>query len=1213
MDLLEDFDRARSTLDELGQISARTDPSAALGGGGGDGGAPDAFGFDAAAGGGGGGDGGGGGGGEGYEPPRLGLELTVRQAARGRGQIVAAAAAQDTVLLATSRGFLLRYHWDDHGNEKAVECELHRSPDLSVAGLWLDPSGRHTLAVLKNARTGAHETHYMHSTWPRPRALPRLAGLAVSAVGWQRGAAAAAAAGGGGGEGGEELDLENTTGEVLLGTETGSLHAARIDARAPAKKDAPPSPLHDWSDRRRAVCAAAVEALPCGARVALVATPGALFVASGPGPGLESAFARFQGGGVGGGGGGGAGEGRVWEPLLEVAVPSLRSCLWLGARGGGGLPARFAWMVGGCICHGHLLLERFADDASVAAGDPQEYVGDMRQLLLGGGTAAPPDGGGGGGTGAPPDGGEGGGTTPEDEPMAMAVTEYHYLLLHPDKLTAVNQVSGRTVAEVPLGGATGAPLALLQDGCGPAGGGAPLLVAGDALYEAALENEGRGMWRTYLEAEDYESALRLAAGPAQRDAVYCAMARASFGAGQYRAAAAQWGRVVGGRPPFEEVALRLVGAGDPHALATFLETRLQALSRSDRAQSTLAAAWLTELLCDRVNAAALEAGGDEGRPAYAAAVEALRSFLTRHVDSLDVGTTTSLLASYGRLEELQHYAAARGDDEGHLEHLLGRHDGAARALAVLRKPSVGAELVYRFAPPVMAQAPDDAVDFFISRGASLEPRRLLPALARFGEPPPPAVPAVSGGASAVSAAAAGRAAALRYVRFAIEALRCDDGTVHNLAAALLSLSPDEGPLLDYLSRWGRDALGRPLYDPKYALRLARDRDRPRACVKLLSQLGLHADAVALALDAVDLQLAKAVAETGPAEDDDQLRRKLWLEIARRVVQGGLGGGGGGGGGGGEAANKGRKADGAAAAAAAAAGRPGESAAAAAASAAAAAASGQAERIDQAMALLQEAGGLLRIEDVLPLFPDFVTIDAFKPAIVESLQRYSAQIEELKRDMDEATAIAEAVRTDLKLLSGRAATVGGREPCARCGRALLDAPPNAGGLPAGGAVPQFYVYPTGLAFHVLCAAEEVLQFGGPARARRTRQLLSRLARADPAAAAAAPPERPGTPPQQPPPPAAGEGGAGAGGGGGGADGSAAAAGGKDAAAGGGGGGGKDGGGGGGAAVIASLVAQLEEEVGCEDPWNGDLTVRLLDAPFTDPSSAKDAAEIEAWRV
>lgn len=39
---------------------------------------------------------------------------------------------------------------------------------------------------------------------------------------------------------------------------------------------------------------------------------------------------------------------------------------------------------------------------------------------------------------------------------------------------------------------------------------------------------------------------------------------------------------------------------------------------------------------------------------------------------------------------------------------------------------------------------------------------------------------------------------------------------------------------------------------------------------------------------VDINLAKAVAETGPPEDDEQLRRKLWLDIARRVVQQGDG-------------------------------------------------------------------------------------------------------------------------------------------------------------------------------------------------------------------------------------------------------------------------------------------------------------------------------------
>jgi len=59
--------------------------------------------------------------------------------------------------------------------------------------------------------------------------------------------------------------------------------------------------------------------------------------------------------------------------------------------------------------------------------------------------------------------------------------------------------------------------------------------------------------------------------------------------------------------------------------------------------------------------------------------------------------------------------------------------------------------------------------------------------------------------------------------------------------------------------------------------------RQRACVKLLCELGLFEDAVSLALS-VDLELAKAVANT--PEDDDNLRRKLWLNIAKHVVQGG---------------------------------------------------------------------------------------------------------------------------------------------------------------------------------------------------------------------------------------------------------------------------------------------------------------------------------------
>lgn len=99
-------------------------------------------------------------------------------------------------------------------------------------------------------------------------------------------------------------------------------------------------------------------------------------------------------------------------------------------------------------------------------------------------------------------------------------------------------------------------------------------------------------------------------------------------------------------------------------------------------------------------------------------------------------------------------------------------------------------------------------------------------------------------------------------------------------------------------------------------------------MKLLCELSLFEDAVSLALD-VDLGLAKAVANT--PEDDDGLRRKLWLSIAKHVVQGGEGG---------AAAGAAGAAGGAAGAAAAAGAEDGPE---------------QAERIKMAVEFLKEAG------------------------------------------------------------------------------------------------------------------------------------------------------------------------------------------------------------------------------------------------------------------
>lgn len=69
------------------------------------------------------------------------------------------------------------------------------------------------------------------------------------------------------------------------------------------------------------------------------------------------------------------------------------------------------------------------------------------------------------------------------------------------------------------------------------------------------------------------------------------------------------------------------------------------------------------------------------------------------------------------------------------------------------------------------------------------------------------------------------------------------------------------------------------YDLKYALRLCSEHKHKAACVHIYSIMGLYEEAVDLALQ-VDIEMAKANADK--PEDDEELRKKLWLKIGKNI-------------------------------------------------------------------------------------------------------------------------------------------------------------------------------------------------------------------------------------------------------------------------------------------------------------------------------------------
>src|SRR6478672_3977448 len=105
-----------------------------------------------------------------------------------------------------------------------------------------------------------------------------------------------------------------------------------------------------------------------------------------------------------------------------------------------------------------------------------------------------------------------------------------------------------------------------------------------------------------------------------------------------------------------------------------------------------------------------------------------------------------------------------------------------------------------------------------------------------------------------------------------------------------------------------------------------------------------------------------------------------------------------------------------------------------------------------MELLNQCN-LLKIEDILPFFPDFTRIDDFKQEICASLEDYNRHIDELKQEMDEATSSASMIRMDIKDLRNKYGHVVANQKCTICEYFVLTR--------------EFYLFPCNHVFHSDC--------------------------------------------------------------------------------------------------------------------------------------------------
>ncbi|OBZ78740.1 Vacuolar protein sorting-associated protein 18 [Grifola frondosa] len=847
--------------------------------------------------------------------------------------------------------------------EQFVRIPILRKPtEFTIYKLFLDPSGRHLLITSTQG-----ENWYLYRGWKKPRLLKGFK-MVIESVAWSRAALLAAS-------------HTTSTREMLIGARNGTIYEAVLDAEEDFFKSQERYLQAVFTlPERHPVTGLKFDFFPpldSKKALVVVTTPSRIYQFIGSpdrrsddgGRVFSSLFASYR---------------EAAPKILELPGNINYSELHVfspNADQAYSLPKGIAWMTAPGIYHGTLNFESTSDDYIDGAELLPYPVFPSSPSISPSRRAAS-----------------------AETPISMALTEFHFVLLYRDRVLGVSSLNEQLAYEelLPLKhneevrGLTADPVRKTY-----------WVYTDQSLWELGVTNEHRDVWKIYLEKGKYDIALQYAKTATQRDHVMSAQARAFFDDGRYFQAAQCYAQC---SVSFEEVTLKFLDAGERDALRSYLISRLERTRKTDLSQRMMLATWLVEFylskcneLDDLVASESVSQDVDNLLAERSILEDDLRHFfetykarerLPRIIANLDPKTVYELIQGHGRTDMYLHYATVVGDFERVVDHWVMEEEWTKAIDAINHQTDL--ELYYRFAPVLMRQAPKETVDAWL-RQTSLDPLRLIPALLRLQHiPRDPLSPNH----------------AVRYLNYVIFEQGNTSPTIHNLMITFYASTPsisasssstsspnhpeDDGPLLRFLSTAPSDPLtGKPYYDLDYALRLCKQAGRTQPCVHIYSKMGLWENSVDLALEKGDLELAKINADM--PENDDQLRKKLWLKIAKYVVQ-------------------------------------------------------DKQDIKMAMRFLENTD-LLKVEDILPFFPDFVVIDDFKEEICTALEGYSAHIDELKSEMDEATRNAEAIKQDIAALQKRFVTVDATEKCSVCGFTLMTR--------------QFYVFPCHHTFHADC--------------------------------------------------------------------------------------------------------------------------------------------------
>jgi len=851
------------------------------------------------------------------------------------------AIADKHVVLAFATNKVRLFSLDQPGNIE--EIEITRRSDDQILKAFIDPSGNHILVTTK-----CEENFYLHWGSKKVRPLSKMRGIIIESVAWDyqntsmdasetKTVASMLGQSEDGGDGVAKLTAAQTTRSFLVGARNGGIFEVCIEAPPERRMMDLMSSKQEYVFRQiynigKPVTGLRFERFPPTikdpVKFFVMATTASQVYEFVGGPTFEQMMIPYEK------------ESSFSElPPIDERVPGTTGEQLAFYYRPGGSARSFGWLVGPGLYHGNLVY------SSQQRGETLTRDCTFLPYSLPAAEHKPP--------------------------IAVLMTEFHFLLLYEHTLQCVNNLNNESVFEFEINERAGQVRGFAQDPMM----GSVWIYCENAIYEVVITREDRDVWFLCMQRKEWNTAIEYCKDDNhKKNIVWISQAASYFSDGKYELAANFYAKT---REPFEEVALMFINKDKRNALKLYLLAKLAMVPIKATTQLTVIATWLVEIFLNQLNELTDRVHELSNTPHEPNSVEAcqleqaedklesvqteFRAFLKERRGDLHPATTFNLIASHGRNDDMVFFCDLIGEYDRVISYYFREHRYKEVLQAMEKLPPEDEELVYKLSPTLISTMPAETVDCWMKL-KNLRPKRLFPALIHYEE-------------TLARRGSSEENQAVRYLQYCVKSGNMEPA-VHNYLLSLLATRScekgatvmDDQALLGFLN--GDDA---PIcYDLKYALRLCTKLNKIDACVLIYSKMELYEDAVDLALARNAVDLAKLQADK---PEDDSLRRRLWLKIAEKVVR-------------------------------------------------------QNNDVSSAMDFLKNCD-LLKIEDILPFFSEITRIDDFKDAICRSLEEYNQRMHTLKTEMSEAKQAASAIRHDIHDLRNRCGVVRAGQLCDHC--------------------------------------------------------------------------------------------------------------------------------------------------------------------------------------